>query len=93
MNNTGRDDTHGECIMGEGFAYFIDGVPDKCEHDDDGPTLSFNSNGEYFRDDEMPDHKTDLKGWIKFQEDHNIRGGCVSCSKCGKPYSPDMFIF
>ncbi|HMG16747.1 MAG TPA: hypothetical protein VK590_14925 [Saprospiraceae bacterium] len=86
-----RNDTHGALIIGDGFSAFVDGIPDKCEHDDNGPVLSFNSEGEYFKDSEMPDYKTNPDGWRKFQDAHKINGGCVSCSKCGKPYTPDFF--
>lgn len=86
-----RNDTHGAFVKGKNFTAFIDGIPDKCEHDDNGPLLSFNDAGEYFKDSDMPDRKTNYKAWEKFQKDHKINGGCVSCSKCGKPYTPDFF--
>lgn len=90
-----RKDTHSEFISGEidgkPFTAFISGVPDKCQHDDDGEMLSFNDEGEYFKDSDMPDPKTHYDDWVKFQEDHKINGGCVSCSKCGKPFTPDFF--
>ena len=89
------NDTHGEFYSGEiegkKFSMFIDGVPDKCKHDDDGDVLYFNNNGEYFKESEMPNHHADYEGWLKFQKEHKITGGCVSCSKCGKPFSPPMY--
>lgn len=78
-------------INGEKFSAFIDGIPDKCKHDDNGEILSFNDKGEYFKESEMPNPKTDYDNWLLFQEKHEIRGGCVSCSKCGKPFEPDFF--
>jgi hypothetical protein len=90
-----RKDTHGEFITGKvdgkPFSAFIDGVPDKCQHDDKGEELSFNDAGEYFKASEIPNHEINYDAWIKFQDEHKIRGGCVSCSKCGKPFEPDMF--
>lgn len=89
------NDTHGEFwageIGGKKVSMFIDGVPDKCKHDDKGETMGFNNNYEYFKESEMPNRDTDPQGWIKFQRDHNITGGCVSCSKCGKPFMPPMY--
>jgi hypothetical protein len=91
MNPFGPD-THGAFIeLPDGSRAFIDGIPDKCEHQWDGPGLSFNDAGEYFKNSDMPDYHSDPDGWYKFQEDHKIRGGCVSCSKCGKPFEPPMF--
>lgn len=84
--------THGAFIQfKDGSTAFVDGIPDACDHDDNGPALSFNDRGEYFKDSEMPDYHTDYDAWLKFQQDHDIRGGCVSCSKCGKPYSPPLY--
>ena len=92
MMNSFGPNTHGAFMQfSDGSTAFVDGIPDTCEHDDDGPVLSFNDTGEYFKDSDMPDYKTDPEGWTKFQEDHDIRGGCVSCSKCGRPFSPPMF--
>jgi hypothetical protein len=89
------NNTHGEFwageINGEKISMFIDGVPDKCKHDDKGEVMSFNDNYEYFKESEIPNYKTDYEGWLKFQKDHKISGGCVSCSKCGKPFSPPMY--
>lgn len=90
-----NNDTHGEFwageINGERISMFIDGVPDKCQHDSKGEELAFNNNYEYFKKSEMPDYNTDPEAWEKFQRDHKITGGCVSCSKCGKPFSPPMY--
>lgn len=88
--------THSAYIVGENsdgirVSAFIDGIPDKCEHNWDGETLSFNDAGEFFKDSEMPDHSSDPVGWVKFQEEHKINGGCVSCSKCGKPFYPPLY--
>jgi len=90
MNNTHSAFISGE-IGGSKFTAFVDGIPDKCEHDDNGEILSFNHLGQYFKDSEMPNPQTDYDAWVEFQEKHKINGGCVSCSKCGKPFEPDFF--
>ncbi|MBK7362788.1 MAG: hypothetical protein IPJ01_10870 [Micavibrio sp.] len=67
---------------------FITGVPDKCQHDDDGEMMHFNDAGQYFKESELP--KGD-KERMEFMDKHDLRGGCVSCSKCGKPFEIDLF--
>lgn len=84
-----RDDTHGEVIVAKDFVAFADGVPDKCQHDDAGPWLCFNDDGQYWTVAEMP---MDAKGRYDFVVENRIIGGCCSCSKCGKPYTPDFWI-
>ncbi len=63
------------------------------ECDSNGPELAFNSRGEYFDVKDRPEWQTDpdSDGYEKWMEEKNITGGCVSCSKCGKPVSPPMF--
>lgn len=85
-----RKDTHEEFIKVGDFSAFITGVPDTCQHDDDGETLHFNDKGRYWKDSELPD---DHEEKIKFMKDNRINGGCVSCSKCGKPFTPDFNAF
>ena len=48
MNNTHSAFISGE-INGSKFTAFVDGIPDKCEHDDNGEILSFNDLGQYFK--------------------------------------------
>jgi len=84
-----RNDTHSAIILQDGKPLaFVDGIPDRCEHDDNGEWLHFNDNGEYFRDSEVP--KT-FYASRKFWKKNKINGGCCSCSKCGKPFRPDFF--
>lgn len=88
-----RKDTHDEFISikhkdGSVTNAFMSGVPDKCQHDDDGEEMWFNDAGQYFKKSEMP---TDEKEFIEFMDKHSLRGSCVSCSKCGKPYEIDLF--
>jgi hypothetical protein len=71
---------------------FIDGIPDQCDHDQDGGWTHFNNDGEYFSDLLSPDPTlNDGKDYYEFMTLHQITGGCASCSKCGKPYTPDFF--
>ena len=83
--------THGALIAGDRFVAFIDGIPDKCKHDNYGPELWFNNAGEYFRVLSIVPYECDPYGYRQFHEEHSICGGCTSCSKCGKPYTPDLF--
>ncbi len=88
-----RKDTHEEFIQitdkdGKTSNAFISGVPDKCQHDDDGEAMWFNDEGKYFKESEMPKDKEEF---VKFMDKHDLRGSCVSCSKCGKPFEIDLF--
>lgn len=88
-----RKDHHEEFIQitdkdGKVSNAFITGVPDKCQHDDDGEEMHFNDAGQYFKESELP---KDMDERIKFMDEHKLNGGCVSCSKCGKPFEIDLF--
>lgn len=82
---------HSAHIIGKNFSVFIDGIPDQCDHDDNGPELLFNEEGQYFKTSEVPDFKTDPDACDRFWKENKINGGCVSCSKCGKPFTPPMW--
>ena len=69
-------------IKGENFSAFVTGVKDDCEHDENGGWLSFDNDGNYYKESELTDEILP-----------KISGGCVSCSKCGKPFTPDFFDF
>jgi hypothetical protein len=91
-----RKDTHSALLQikddkGNVSTAFVSGIPDKCEHDDNGETMQFNDAGEYFKESEIPDHKTNYDEWLAFTTKHRLTGGCVSCSKCGKPFELDLF--
>lgn len=88
-----RKDTHEEFIVaenekGERISMFVSGVPDKCKHDDNGEVMYFNNEGQFWKENELP---LDEDERIEFMEVNNINGGCVSCSKCGKPFTPDVW--
>lgn len=86
--------THSDYITDESgkIVAFLDGIPDKCEHEFNGETLHFNDEGEYFTESEMPEHAlNDGRDLHEFFILHGIRGATCSCSKCGKPFQPDFF--
>lgn len=86
-----RNDTHTEIIYGENdgqkIHVILTGVPDECKHDDDGESVYFNDEAKYWEDSELP---SDTEKRCEFMKENNINGGCVSCSKCGKPFTPDI---
>jgi hypothetical protein len=94
------NNTHGGFIQfNDGSTAFVDGLPDKCDHDDKGSGYHFISYmGGGGMDELLPDTgqtqeqlmalDLHLRAFGKY-----LSGGCVSCSKCGKPYEPPMFDF
>lgn len=89
-----QNNTHSAIILtntGKPLA-FIDGIPDSCEHDSNGEELFFNNEGEYFPASASPNRElNDGRDLHEFFIIHKINGGCSSCSKCGKPFTPDFF--
>jgi hypothetical protein len=91
------NNTHGAFIQfSDGSTAFVDGLPDKCQHDDEGAGYYF-IGGDGFDElvpntgqtqDELRTLDLHLRAFGKY-----ISGGCVSCSKCGKPYELPMFDF
>lgn len=61
---------------------------DNCEHDDNGPELAFDDNGNYY---DVKDRPTDEESYTEWMKEKEICGGCVSCSKCGKPFTPYLY--
>src|SRR3990172_8381776 len=97
MNPFGPD-THGEFIeLPDGSRAFVDGIPDKCEHQWDGAGYHFVSYiGGGGMDSLIPDtnqshEEMEVLDKALRNEGKYISGGCVSCSKCGKPFEPPMF--
>lgn len=84
-----RNDTHTVIISDKEnkTVAILSGVPDECKHDDDGEGLYFNDEGKYWKESELP---ADQQERHKFMKENKINGGCVSCSKCGKPFTPDF---
>lgn len=86
-------------IRGEGFSAFITGVPDKCDHDYNGPAYYITASGKYI------DYATH-KNWVGYTDAYRqrvvhwyyseiiedpITGGGVTCSKCNKALGPPLF--
>lgn len=87
-------DTHSAILTDESGRpiAFVDGIPEKCSHEWNGQTLHFNNDGEYFADNAVPDHRlNDGRDAHEFYILHQIVGACASCSKCGKPFEPDIW--
>ena len=72
--------------IGDATAIICGRKPDH-ECDDNGPELAFNNSGEHFNVSDRPDWDLDQDGYIKWMEDRDITGGCVSCSICNEPFS------
>lgn len=92
-----RNNKHGAVIkIGDSLA-FIDGIPDKCQHDDVGSTIHVTASGKTIT------WKT-FKKWASYtsqlrdpliiahQETINdpVVSASVSCSKCGRPWEIDI---
>lgn len=92
--------THSAAFSIEGVGnFFIDGIPDKCEHDWTGDAVHFTSSGRTI-------YWHTYRQWASFtsamrdrliQEHHQekgdpITGGAVTCKKCKKIYSPDIHL-
>ncbi len=77
--------------LDENVTAIICGSPKDHECNDDGPELAFNNNGEYFEVSDRPDWDLNQEGHIKWMEEKNITGGCVSCSICKEPFSFPVF--
>jgi hypothetical protein len=94
--------THSAFIAGKGFSVFIDGIPDKCDHDYSGPGVHFVSGGEngdeVLTDAELAKSPGATESEKFYNKDQELRkqgkwisGGAVTCAKCGKIFSPPMF--
>ncbi len=94
-------DTHGEFITGEingqPFSAFIDGVPDKCQHEWNGSGYDIISSIDYVSTEYVaaPPDETPEEYYRRDQELRKngkyISDGCVSCSKCGKAFEPNLW--
>ena len=93
-----RNDKHSAIIIGENFSAFIDGIPDKCKHDDLGATVHVTASGKVitwktFR--EWASYTSQMRDPLIIKHMDGIGDPVVecgvSCSKCGKPWSPDLF--
>lgn len=92
------NNTHGAFIqLPDGAHAFIEGIPDKCEHEWNGKgyhIISYIGGGGC--DEFIPDTTNSAQDYYKLDEELRLQGkyisaGGVTCSKCGKPFSPPMF--
>ena len=97
-----RKDTHTEFIAfeheGKKITAFMSGVPDKCQHDDNGGTVHTTRSGKYIFPATYPQwagYTSRLRDplIIAYQDsiDDPVLESGVSCSKCGKPWEPDLY--
>lgn len=86
-----------EMLFPDGSRAFVDGIPDTCEHDSKGTGyhfISFIGGGGF--DELIPDTGQTQDEMIALDEELRkngkyLSGGCSSCSKCGRPFTPPMF--
>lgn len=89
--------THSAFIQFKDGTAFIDGIPDKCEHDWNGSGYHIVSKIGGGMSDKLIANTGHSQEIIEAMDEELRRqgmylsGGCVSCSKCGKPYEPPMF--
>ena len=90
--------THGEIFIGEKFSMFIDGVPDKCEHDYTGDTISITRSGKYVywhTYKQWASYTSQLRDRLVLEHQHKIDDpiveSAVSCRKCKKMFQPSAF--
>lgn len=77
---------------------FIDGIPDKCEHDWTGDEVLFTKSGKtiyWHTYRQWARYNSQMRNRLIY-EYHNsiddpICGGAVTCKKCKKIFSPPMF--
>lgn len=90
--------THGAFIqLPDGATAFVDGIPDKCEHEWNGKGYHFVSHINGGGTDnlipntgQLQEELMELDELLRKEEKY-LSGGCISCSKCGKPFEPSMF--
>jgi hypothetical protein len=91
--------THSAHIIGPDFSMFIDGIPDKCDHDDNGDPVYYSKSGKVimwhtYRQWAHLDTAQRTQLIFDYHSAHiddPIISGCVACSKCKKPFSPPVY--
>lgn len=86
--------------LGNGMTAFVDGIPDKCEHDWNGDTVFTAASGKiiywhtYRQWAHLPsDARSLLVQEHHFEIEDPIVEMAVSCSKCKKVYQPQIHDF
>jgi hypothetical protein len=92
------NNTHGAFIAGNGLNAFVDGIPDTCDHNWDGDTImqSASSKMIYWHTyRKWASFVTKLRTRLVHRHHEEIEDPIVmetvSCSKCKKVFSPQMF--
>jgi hypothetical protein len=77
---------------------FIDGIPDKCEHDYRGDEVFFTQSGEtiyWHTYRQWARYNSVMRNRLIYEHqieiDDPINGGAVTCKKCKKIFSPPIF--
>lgn len=91
-------DKHSAVIVTEGFSAFVDGIPDKCEHDYNGDSVCITASGKviwwhtfkkwasYTEEMRLPlihEHQNEINDPVVEQ--------AVTCVHCKKIFQPPMF--
>jgi len=89
---------HSAIIVGENFSAFIDGIPDKCDHDDLGGNCHQTVSGKWITPltfIKWTGYTSQLRDKLIYEHQESIDDSVimttVSCSKCKKPFQPNMF--
>lgn len=90
--------THGEVIISNGIIAFVDGIPDKCEHDWSGDAVHFTASGKtifWHTYRQWASYTSQMRDRLIYEYhqkiDDPIIGGAVTCRKCKKIFYPPMF--
>ncbi len=90
--------THSAHIIAPGFSAFIDGIPDKCQHDWSGDAVYFTESGKTiywhtFR--AWAGYTEAMRGQLIHEHQDDIgdpvSGSAVTCRKCKKIFSPPLY--
>lgn len=95
---TFNQNTHGAVIQFKDAAIaFVDGIPDTCEHEWDGPGYHIVSKIGGGMPDKLIANSGHSQELVRTMDEElrkqgmYISGGCVSCSKCSKPFEPPLY--
>lgn len=80
--------THCEFMnLGNGVNAIACGIPDKCDHDSDGPFMYEGKDGNEYTQDQIDKVSAEEAAALP------VIGGYATCSKCGKSFYPDYNLF
>jgi hypothetical protein len=82
----------------DGAIAFVDGIPDQCDHDWNGDEILWSASGKiiYWHTYRQWAHLPSRERYRLISDYHDeiedpVTGGCASCSKCKKAFSPPTF--